>query len=66
VWREPEVVVRSDEDGVAQAASGCAMGVLADAAWFETPISDSFWLFRPRMNGYNVHDGVSEEPGQAD
>ena len=61
IWREPEVAVRFGGESIVQSSSECFMVTLADLVRVETPLGDSFWLFRPQMNGYNVHDGVCEE-----
>lgn len=66
IFREPEVVVRFGGDPIVQCASELDLGSFADVVQVEAPIADSFWLFRPQMNGYNVHDGVSGEPPFAD
>jgi hypothetical protein len=39
---------------------------VADAVRVDSPLADAFWLFRPQMNGYNVHDGVCDEVAPAD
>jgi hypothetical protein len=65
IWREPEVVVRFGGDSIVQSASECEI-TLADIVRVEPPIWDSFWLCRPQMNGYNVHDGVFEEASATD
>ena len=61
IWREPEVSVRSDGDSLVQSAGGLMGSALADMVRLEPPLGDSFWLFYPQMNGYNVHDGVCDE-----
>lgn len=66
IWREPEVSVRSDGDSFVQSAGGLMGSELADIARLEPPLGDSFWLFLPQMNGYNVHDGVCDEVLRAD
>jgi hypothetical protein len=61
VFREPEVVVRSGGDSIVSSVAQWGICDLAEAIRIEQPAMDSFWLIRPRMNGYNVHDGLSEE-----
>jgi hypothetical protein len=61
IWREPEVVVRCGGEPVVQPGDEFSGMTLADVVRVETPVGDAFWLFRPQMNGYNVHDGVCEE-----
>jgi hypothetical protein len=61
VFREPEVAVRSGGDSIVLPAEQWSISDLADVIQIAQPVMDSFWLVRPRMNGYNVHDGLSEE-----
>jgi hypothetical protein len=61
IWREPEVVVRCGGESIVQTAEESSRITLADIVRVETPVGDSFWFFRPQMNGYNVHDGVCAE-----
>ncbi len=65
IWREPEVAVRFGGDSIVQ-STGEREITLADVVRVEPPIWDSFWLCRPQMNGYNVHDGVCDEVLPAD
>jgi hypothetical protein len=65
IWREPEVVVRSGGEAVVNSTDDSEF-VLADMMRVEPSIWDSFWLCRPQMNGYNVHDGACDELSAAD
>lgn len=60
VWREPEVRVQSGGGSIVFTTSDTS-SVLADSPAAEKPVCELGWLSAPRMNGYNVHDGVAEE-----